>query len=265
MALAAWMAQPTLPPLAPLLIGEPGVGKNRLVYELSRCTRKDLYVLQGHEDVTAEDLVCAVRFSDEADKRMDYILSPLATAMLRGGICFIDEIGKLRPRALAPLASVLDERRYLDSMLLGERIYAQPGFRFIAATNTVDLNGDGLPEFVHSRLRPLIEVDHPPREELERIVKTRFARVEQGGDDLLGRFWELWREHSPESPPSPRDTIYLFGLTLNLVDVEASGPEPRLTTDTGVFVQPQTRHLEEAFEQLFLSGRNRDERQPLAA
>lgn len=127
MVLAAWMAQPSLPPLAPLLVGEPGMGKNRLIYELARATGKPLYVLQGHEDVTAEDLVCAVRFSDEADKRMDYILSPLATAMLRGGICFIDEVGKLRAKALAPLASVLDERRYLDSTLLGERIHAHPG------------------------------------------------------------------------------------------------------------------------------------------
>jgi MoxR-like ATPase len=51
MVLAAWMAQPSLPPLAPLLIGEPGMGKNRLIYELARCTGKPLYVLQGHEDV----------------------------------------------------------------------------------------------------------------------------------------------------------------------------------------------------------------------
>jgi len=28
---------------------------------------------------------------------MDYVLSPLVTAMLEGAICFIDEIGKIRP------------------------------------------------------------------------------------------------------------------------------------------------------------------------
>lgn len=265
MVIAAWMAQPSLPPLAPLLVGEPGMGKNRLIYELARATSKPLYVLQGHEDVTAEDLVCAVRFSDEADRRMDYILSPLATAMLRGGICFIDEVGKLRAKALAPLASVLDERRYLDSTLLGERIHAQPGFRFVAATNAVDLAGDGLPDFISSRLRPVIEVSPPSDTELEQIVKTRFARIGQDGEGMLRRFWELWGEHSADKPPSPRDTIYLFGLTLGLADAEAADAMLHLAPSQRVDVQPQMRHLEEAFQRLFLTGRGRNDRQSLAA
>ncbi|MCH8196077.1 MAG: AAA family ATPase, partial [Chloroflexi bacterium] len=66
--------------------GEPGVGKNRVVYELARRTGKDLYIFQGHEDVTAEDLACAVRFSDYADRKMYYVVSPLVTALLWGGI-----------------------------------------------------------------------------------------------------------------------------------------------------------------------------------
>ncbi len=251
MVLAAWIAQPTLPPLAPLLVGEPGVGKNQLVYELARYTNKPLYILQGHEDVTAEDLTCAVRFSDNKDKKMDYILSPLATAMLRGGICFIDEIGKLRPRALAPLASVLDERRYLDSTLLGERIHADPGFRFIAATNTVDLSHDALPEFIHSRLRPLIEIEPPPRDELEIIVKERFTRISRASESLLKRFWELWAEFSPEIPPSPRETVYLFGLTLSLADEEAGEDAKPGTSEVKSLLPPKKRHLETAFEQLF--------------
>ncbi|MFO7614738.1 MAG: AAA family ATPase [Bacteroidales bacterium] len=112
---AAWMAGPGTLPMSPLLLGEPGVGKNRIVYELARQTGKDLYIFQGHEDVTAEDLACAVRFSDNPDRKMDYVLSPLVTAMALGQICFIDEIAKIRPRALALLVSVLDERRYIDS------------------------------------------------------------------------------------------------------------------------------------------------------
>ncbi len=252
MVLAAWIAQQTLPPLAPLLIGEPGVGKNRLVYELAHYTDKPLYVLQGHEDITAEDLICAVRFSDDKDKKMDYILSPLATAMLQGGICFIDEIGKLRPRALAPLSSVLDERRYLDSTLLGERIYADPAFRFIAATNTVDLSRDALPDFIHSRLRPLIEIEPPAREDIELIVKKRFSRIAQAKDSLLKRFWVLWAEFSPDSPPTPRDTVYLFGLTLSLADEEAGKRSDLKTSIDETFLTPKTHHLETAFQQLFL-------------
>ena len=139
---AAWMGGRHSLPLSPLLLGDPGVGKNRLVYELARLTGRNLYIFQGHEDVTAEDLACAVRFSDNPDKKMDYILSPLVAAMHMGGIYFIDEIGKIRPRALALLVSVLDERRYIDSTLLGERVYADRNFRFIAATNTTDFDID---------------------------------------------------------------------------------------------------------------------------
>jgi MoxR-like ATPase len=255
MVLAAWVGQPGFPPLAPLLVGEAGVGKNRLVYELARCTGKDLYVFQGHEDVTAEDLVCAVRFSDDPQRKMDYILSPLATAMARGGICFVDEIGKLRPRALAPLVSVLDERRYLDSNLLGERIPAHPGFRFVAATNTVDLAGNALPEFIHSRLRPRIDVGFPPREEIDRMVKTRFPRVgrlDRDSDRLLSLFWHLWRKERGDVPPSPRDTLYLFGLMLNLADADAASRDGSLSIEGGTTSgNPTRKHLETAFQQLF--------------
>lgn len=255
MVLAAWIGQPGFPPLAPLLVGEAGVGKNRMIYELARCTGKDLYVFQGHEDVTAEDLVCAVRFSDDPQRKMDYILSPLATAMLRGGIIFVDEIGKLRARALAPLASVLDERRYLDSSLLGERIVAHPGFRFVAATNTVDLAGQALPEFVRSRLRPQIEIGFPSREEIDRIIRKRFPRLdllERDADRLIGRFWQLWRQERSDAPPSARDTLYLFGLTLNLADADAAAADGRSSREDPVLCGVPTReHLERAFGQLF--------------
>lgn len=253
--LAAWIGQPGFPPLAPLLVGEAGVGKNRLIYELARCTGKELYLFQGHEDVTAEDLACTVRFSDDPQRKMDYILSPIATAMRRGAICFVDEIGKLRSRALAPLVSVLDERRYLDSNLLGERIVAHPGFRFVAATNTVDLAGNALPEFIRSRLRPQIEVGFPPREEIDRIVRARFPRfdrLERGADRLQSHFWQLWRKERGDVPPSPRDTLYLFGLTLNLADAEAASPDRLLSPEGGLPAATPTRdHLEAAFRQLF--------------
>lgn len=262
MVLASWLSQEGLPPLAPLLVGPPGVGKNRLVYELAQITNKALYVVQGHEDITPEDLACAVRFSDDVHKKMDYLLAPLATAMMTGSLCFIDEIGKLRAKVLAPLASVLDERRYLDSTLLGERIYAQAGFRLIAATNTVDLEDNRLPGFIHSRLRPLIEVGHPPRKELEQIIQTRFSRVKTANQQLLPRFWALWREYWPERAPSPRDVLYLFGLTLNLADAEAAecsqGDSDEWTGYSQAVGQPQQRHLEAAFHQLFLTGHAAD-------
>lgn len=248
--LAAWLAQPGFTPMAPLLVGEPGVGKNRIVYELARLTSKSLYILQGHEDLTAEDLACGVRFSDDQDRKMEYILSPVATAMMTGQILLIDEVDKVRPRALAPLSPVLDDRRCLDSTLLGVRIYAEPGFRTIAATNSVDGAGEGLPDFVRSRLRPLIQVGYPARAEIKRIVQGRFGRL-NAQDGLMKSFWGLWDHHRTDSLPSPRDALYTFSLAMSLADHEAGVADPATVARMAVV---RERHLEEAFAQLFITG-----------
>ena len=58
---ASWMGGKNILPLSPLLVGEPGIGKNRLVYELAELTGKDLYIFQGHEDVTAEEVLEKVK------------------------------------------------------------------------------------------------------------------------------------------------------------------------------------------------------------
>lgn len=249
---AAWLASPGQLPLAPLLLGEPGVGKNRLVYELARRTGKALYIFQGHEDVTAEDLACAVRFSDDEATKMDYVVSPLVTAMIEGDICFIDEIAKVRPRALALLVSVLDDRRYIDSTLLGERVLAHPGFRFIAATNTADLEGNALPEFLRSRMRPVIKVGYPPHEEIHQIVQTRYIRLKDQVAKMVDCFWTLWGAHQTQTPPTPRDVIFIFDLALNLADFDALGDRVPFPLDGGGTAPVVTeKHLTQAFLELY--------------
>jgi MoxR-like ATPase len=259
---AAWIASDYSLPLNPLLIGEPGVGKNRIIYELAQKTSRQLYLFQGHEDVTAEDLACSVRFSDNNNSVMDYMLSPLVTAMHNGGICFIDEIGKIRPRALALLVSVLDERRYIDSTLLGERIYAHPAFRFIAATNTTDINL--LPEFILSRLRPQINLGYPPREEIDNIIRNQCTGTKNEVDRLIDLFWILCSENKNVGAIAPRDAIYLFGWAAKLSAFEASGgvkalgdaqfDHPYLLQSEQSFTGIKPEHLEQAFHKLFNNG-----------
>lgn len=247
--LAAWMCGNSGLPLSPLLLSEPGIGKNRITYEAAHVCGKDLFVFQGHEEVTSEDLICTVRFSDDADRKMDYILSPLATAMLqKNAICFIDEIAKIRPRALAPLASLLDERRYIDSNILGERIYAKPGFRFIAASNIVDLEGNMLPDFIRSRMRPVINVGYPSKDEIDRIIRSRFQTLHDNGNALLDIFWTLWRKKNGDRPPTPRDSIYIFGYALNLADFELiEGKAPYVLEGSNGDSDIKERHVEQAF------------------
>lgn len=256
---AAWMKGKTTPPLSPLLVGAPGVGKNRLIYEIADNAGKELYILQGHEDITAEDMACAIRFSDNGGNSMDYILSPLASAMTRGGICMIDEIGKIRPRALALLASVLDERRYIDSTLLGERIYARPGFRFIGATNSGEVSM--MPEFIRSRLWPVITLGFPEKKEIKNIIEQQFFWSGTQMDDLIDTFWDLWRKnYGPDKLPAPRDAIHIFSLASNLCDLDESqhnDRDPReifSRTHSSSGAQLTSKHLESAFEYLFDQG-----------
>ena len=189
---------------------------------------------------------------------MDYVASPLVTAMLHGEILFFDEIAKCRPRALAALASVCDERRSIDSILLGERITAHPGFRLVAATNSADLDGNAFPEFLRSRLRPTIEVGCPPEAEIRSIVNQRYEtrfqeRLESQIDPLLTRLWSMWRERQPTTPPTPRDVIHVFDLALNLADLaEASAlSDPTSLDNLPMAPVVDTRHLEEAVTEFF--------------
>jgi MoxR-like ATPase len=258
--MASWISGSHTLPLSPVLVGEPGVGKNRIVYELARFTGRDLYLFQGHEDITAEDLACTVRFSDDTANLMEYVLSPLVCAMMNGGIFFLDEIGKIRPRALALLVSVLDERRYIDSTLLCERIFAHPGFRFIAATNTGEVGM--LPEFIRSRMRPVIKIGYPPRQEIEEIIQRKFKSRMENLDSLVERFWYVWDKKSvPGTTLTPRDAIAVFSMASSISDFESQKCGEKLRSgqrsDKSVLEAPDVlisvtyNHLEKAIKELY--------------
>jgi MoxR-like ATPase len=258
--MASWIAGSHTLPLSPVLVGEPGVGKNRIVYELARFTGRDLYLFQGHEDITAEDLACTVRFSDDTANLMEYVLSPLVCAMLKGGIFFLDEIGKIRPRALALLVSVLDERRYIDSTLLCDRIFAHPGFRFIAATNTGEVGM--LPEFIRSRMRPVIKIGYPPRQEIEEIIQRQFNNRMDNLDGLVERFWYMWdKKSAPVAPLTPRDAIAVFSMASSISDFESHNCSEKLRSGckadnsaleaTDAQISVTYKHLEKAMAELY--------------
>lgn len=222
---AAWMGGPNSLPLSPILVGPPGIGKNELVYELMKRmpVKRELYIFQGHEDVTAEDLACTVRFSDSSERKLDYILSPVSTAIIKGGILFIDEIGKIRPRALSLLVSVLDDRRYIDSNLLGERLFAHKDFRFIAATNNADRVDKFLPDFISSRMRPLIFIGQLEVDQINNFIKETYKQtLNKKIESLISTFWIEWRKYlkteklNALSTPTPRDILQVFNLAISL-------------------------------------------------
>jgi MoxR-like ATPase len=170
-ALAAWMKLDGLPPLNFRLYGPPGVGKNATVYRLAQILRRELYIINGHEELGPEDIACSATMSSK--NTIEYVASPIFAAMHRGGICFFDEIGKAPTSALDPLASVLDDRRTLSSVLAGIRLKAHEDFIFCAALNDDEERGLGLPGFINERTRPAIYVGYPEPEILVKILKSR--------------------------------------------------------------------------------------------
>ena len=208
---AAWFGQGS-DALHFRLVGPPGIGKNELVYELARRRQQPLYIVQGHEELMAEDLACTARLAD--GQRVEYVGSPLLAAMLLGGICFFDEIGKAPSRALSLLASVLDDRRTLTSVLAGFTIRAHPAFRFCAAMNDGDASTGGLPGFLDERLRPAFTMGHPTPAQAVAIAASRTGVQDSA---LLDRF-RAWA--ASQKTLSPRRAIGLLGYLARIRDME---------------------------------------------
>jgi MoxR-like ATPase len=201
-ALAAWTSLDGLKPLNFRLYGPPGVGKNVICYELARILDKDLYIINGHNELGPEDIACTATVTSK--NSIEYVASPLFAAMYRGGILFFDEIGKAPQSALDPLASVLDDRRELSSVLAGIHLRAHEGFLFCAALNDIEEKGVGLPSFLDERTRPAIFVGYPPLPELETILKEYFPGIAE--------LWiKVFLSEFKNVKLSPREAITLLG------------------------------------------------------
>jgi midasin (ATPase involved in ribosome maturation) len=198
-----WRIDPEMIPLHFRLEGAPGVGKNEIVYEIARQLAKSVdlpfYSIQGHEEMTPEDLSILTVPDPAGEGLMPFRMqaSPLATALYTGGLFFFDEISRVPARALTPLASVLDRRRSLYSASSGLTIRprnaaAAERFRFCCALNTTGGNAGEpmLPDYIDERTLPVIKVDPPDigslREILERNVAPSAA--------LLDNFEEWYRD-----------------------------------------------------------------------
>jgi len=218
--LSAWLGG-----LSFRLEGPPGVGKNALVYALARehC-RTPIYLLQGHGDMEPQDLVCVPRLAQSAEGR--YVTSPLVAAMLSGGICFCDELGKLPERALSMLVSVLDDRRSISSVLAGFSLRAHPDFRFCAALNPLD---PPLPDYLEKRLRPRFTVGYPSPVDLVAILQARCSTAEA----LLLESLRGWL--ADQDDIAPRDAIAMISFAQALA--RQDGHRPRTARDADALIE----------------------------
>lgn len=201
--LAAWLViDPNDIPLNPRLIGKPGVGKTTLAYAAAKKLNKQVYIYQCTMDTRPEDLLITPVVDKAGGIR--YVASSLVTAMVRGGVCILDEANRMSEKSWASLAPLLDTRRYIESIVAGLKVSAHPEFR-ICVTMNDDASTYEIPEYIHSRLQPQIYLDFPEADEERRILKENLPFVDEKIMDYVINF--LQRAHAANENYTIRDGI----------------------------------------------------------
>src|SRR5256714_13643363 len=130
--------------LTPRLIGTPGIGKTALAMAGAKTLGRELYIYQCTADTRPEDLLVTPVLAESG--KIAYHASPLVTAMLRGGVCILDEGNRMNEKSWASLAPLLDHRRDVESGVAGIVIPAHPDFR-AAVTLDEDESNNQVPDY----------------------------------------------------------------------------------------------------------------------
>jgi hypothetical protein len=206
-------------PLTPRLIGPPGIGKTALGMAGARTREQELYIYQCTADTRPEDLLITPVLAENG--KIAYHASPLVTAMIRGGVCLLDEGNRMNEKSWASLAPLLDHRRYVESIVAGITIPADAQFR-CAVTMNQDESTYEVPDYILSRLQPTLQLGHPNKQDELAILQYHlpFAKAEMLA--LTVEF--LQRSHELKLEFSTRDGINLLRYAMKRMQQVANHP-----------------------------------------
>jgi len=218
--LACWLVvDPRDLPLTPRLVGSPGIGKTALAMAAARQRKQELYIYQCTADTRPEDLLVTPVLSEQGT--IAYHASPLVTAMIRGGVCILDEGNRMNEKSWASLAPLLDYRRYVESIVAGITVQAHADFR-CAVTMNQDESTFEIPDYILSRLQPTLQLSFPSREDELAILKYHLPFCPE---DMLGMTAEfLQRAHELKLDFSTRDGINLLRYALKRIQQAPNHP-----------------------------------------
>lgn len=201
--LACWLTvDKTDLPLSPRIIGVPGIGKTTLAIAAARSRGQEVYVYQCTADTRPEDLLITPVLSEKG--KLTYHASQLVTAMIKGGICILDEGNRMNEKSWASIAPLLDHRRSIESIIAGVKIKAHEDFRCCVTMND-DASTFEIPDYIVSRIQPTLMVTFPERKDEMEILKYNIPFAKEELLDITVDF--LQTAHGLNLPFSTRDGI----------------------------------------------------------
>jgi len=206
-------------PLSPRLVGMPGIGKTTLGMAAARARKQNLYIYQCTSDTRPEDLLVTPVLSEES--KITYHASPLVTAMIKGGVCILDEGNRMNEKSWSSLAPLLDHRRYVESMVAGISIKAHPDFR-CAVTMNEDESTFEVPDYILSRLQPTLTVGFPERHDELAILRYHLPFAESEMLDLTVEF--LQASHALKLDFSTRDGLNVLRYAIKRLSQDPAHP-----------------------------------------
>src|SRR3954465_13281907 len=221
--LACWLVvDPSDRPLAPRLLGPPGIGKTTLAMAAARKRKQPLYINQCTADTRPEDLLVTPVLAESG--KIAYHASPLVTAIITGGICILDEGNRMNEKSWASLAPLLDHRRYVESVVAGITVGAHVDFRCAVTMNQDDSTYE-IPDYILSRLQPTLKLGFPSRRDEKAILQYHLPFAEDQLLELTVEF--LQAAHELKLDFSPRDGVNLLRYALKRMSQDPDHPLSR--------------------------------------
>lgn len=218
--LACWLkVDPRDLPLSPRITGPPGIGKTTLAMSGAKERKQDLYVFQCTADTRPEDLLITPVLAESGS--IAYHASPLVTAVLTGSICVLDEGNRMNEKSWASLASLLDHRRCVESIIAGILIEAHEDFRCCVTMNE-DASTYEVPDYMLSRLQPTLGLGFPSRQDEMAILRYHLPFAKE--DILSIAVGFLQDAHQLNLEYSIRDGLHLIQYAVKRLAQDSSHP-----------------------------------------